>query len=107
MAGLFRSRVDQAELLAAEPGDEPPRRPERVLPEMTTWFHRSAIAMAACGFVAWIVYRRGLDTGSFMPNVITVVGAIAVATLSYYAVYLTFLGIWAVRKVIARSWIDR
>ena len=102
MAGPARNRNDRAELLAAEPSDEPPRRGERALPEMSGRFRRFAFAMAACGFGAWFVYRREAGSGSFPLDLVTLVGAVVVATLAYYAVYLVFLGLWAARSIIAR-----
>ena len=102
MAGPARNQIDRAELLAAEPGDGPPRGPERVLPEMSLRFRRLAFAMAACGFVAWLLYRREAETGSFTLDLVSLVGAVVVATLAYYAGYLAFLGLWAARSLMAR-----
>ena len=58
--------------------------------------------MAACGFVAWFLYRREAGTGSFTLDLVTLVGAVVVATLAYCAGYLAFLGLWAARSIIAR-----
>ena len=101
MAGPFRNRTDRAELLAAEPSDEPPRVAERVLPEMTRSFRPFAFAAAACGFVAWFVFRRDPETGSFVLDLTSLVGAIVVAVLSYYAAYVAFLCARGARRIFA------
>jgi hypothetical protein len=101
VAGPFRNRIDRAELLAAEPSDEPPRVPGRALPAMTRRSRRFAFAAAACGFVAWFVFRRDPDTGSFALDLTSLVGAIVVATLSYYAVYVAFLCVRGAQRIFA------